>query len=230
MEKINRQFEIDRPHGTCRLYRWCIGYKFRGMAGETGSLEGKKVLDLCCGSGMISEYYARAGAEIKGVDLSDEAIARARERKEKYGFTAEFASGDATELDEADMSYDIVSVHDGLHHLKDPFEAVSEMCRIARETVVIVEPARSPVTRLAVKLGISTDYEGDDYVYRFTAGELVFFLKKQGFRDVTVRRYMMYYPHEPGILFRILSIPVLFQLSTVFFYAVNLLFSSAAVR
>ena len=39
-------------------------------------IKGLSVLDICCGSGMVSEYYAREGAEVTETDISPECVER----------------------------------------------------------------------------------------------------------------------------------------------------------
>jgi ubiquinone/menaquinone biosynthesis C-methylase UbiE len=217
------QFEIERPHGAGRMYNFLISYKVRQAVEKLPfDISGLTVLDVCCGSGMISEYYSGRGAHVTGMDLSPEAIDRAKTRARKYNFQAEFRVGDATRLPFSDKSFDIVSVHDGLHHLEDPKRTVMEMTRVARKGIIIIEPARALITRLSVLLGISTDYEEvGNYVYRFKAAELRAWLRSAGIKNIRGRRYIMYYPHQPGKLFRILDRQPWFSLAGSFFYVLN---------
>ena len=57
---------------------------------ELGDVSGKKILHLQCHFGMDSLSLARMGAEVTGVDLSDEAIAEARHLNEQLGLNAKF--------------------------------------------------------------------------------------------------------------------------------------------
>ena len=43
-----------------------------------GSLAGKKVLDVGCGGGILSESMARGGADVTGIDLADKSLKVAR--------------------------------------------------------------------------------------------------------------------------------------------------------
>ena len=130
---------------------------------------------------------------------------------------------DVTNLPFADNSFDIVSVHDGLHHLENPKRAVEEMGRVAKGAVIIIEPAKALITRISVRLGISTDYEGADFVYRFKENEMRQWLKKAGIRKVISRRYIMYYPHQPGRFFRIFDNKVSFFIAKTTFQLLNIL-------
>lgn len=225
ISRDNKEFEINRPHNAGRLYNFLINYKFqKALEVLPFPIKGLSVLDICCGSGMISEYYAKKGAKVSGIDLSPEAIGRASIRSKRYDFQAEFRIADSTNLPFPDNSFDIVSVHDGLHHLNNPKKAVKEMARLARKGVIIIEPAKALITELSILLGVSLRYEGADFVYRFKKDELTSWLKEFGIKKVLVKRYIMYYPHKPGRFFRIFDNVVLFYIVKKIFEIVNMLF------
>ena len=62
--------EIDIAYSTLKADLW----------GALGELDGKRVLDLGCGSGWLSWLMAERGAEVTGIDGSGELLAMARER------------------------------------------------------------------------------------------------------------------------------------------------------
>ncbi len=57
---------------------------------EVGDVKGKKMLHLQCHFGMDSLDWARRGAEVTGVDLSDEAIKEAKQLNDELGLKAKF--------------------------------------------------------------------------------------------------------------------------------------------
>jgi 2-polyprenyl-3-methyl-5-hydroxy-6-metoxy-1,4-benzoquinol methylase len=74
-----------------------------------GDVAGKSILHLQCHFGQDSLSLARMGADVVGVDLSDAAIAAARELNEELGLTAEFVESDVLELiGKLDRRFDIV--------------------------------------------------------------------------------------------------------------------------
>jgi SAM-dependent methyltransferase len=203
-EECDREFEITRPHNCGRLYQFLIEYKLRaGLNMLDLQLGGRSVLEVCCGSGMMSETFAHAGAAVTASDFSPAAIGRARERARRYRFSATFLVADAENLPFPDRSFDIVAVHDGLHHLEEPRRAISEMARVARQAVLILDPARATLTRLAVLLGAAVDIEAaGNEVKRIVPREVAAALRKAGYRNVRWRRTLMYYPHQPFGWFR----------------------------
>ncbi len=95
---------------------------------------------------------------------------------------------DAENLDYADGSIDVVIVHAGLHHCYSPHRALLEMYRVARKTAVAFESRDSLLMRIAVRLGLTMDYEVDsvtpdgkggvaetgvpNFIYRWTEREV----------------------------------------------------------
>ena len=77
--------------------------------GEVGDVRGKKLLHLQCHFGMDTLSWARLGAEVTGVDFSEEAIEMARGLSEELGIPARFICSDIYELEHIlDEDFDIV--------------------------------------------------------------------------------------------------------------------------
>ena len=64
---------------------------------EIGPVEGKRLLHLLCRFGLDSLSWARLGAEVTGVDISQKAIALARRLAEDCGLAARFHRGEVFE-------------------------------------------------------------------------------------------------------------------------------------
>jgi 2-polyprenyl-3-methyl-5-hydroxy-6-metoxy-1,4-benzoquinol methylase len=224
-EALDPEFETRRPHGCGRLYEFLIRHKFRtGMAVLGLDVSGCSVLEVCCGSGLMTEDLARLGARVTGTDVSIRALARARDRAQRYGFQAEFQPAAAEDLPFRDRSFDVVAVHDGLHHLEEPVLAIREMARVARQGVLILEPARASLTRVAVRLGLAEEVEeAGNRVQRLVPKEVAASLREAGFRDVSWRRTLMYYPHKPFGWFRWFDPTPCFGLFRAGFWGANLL-------
>jgi 2-polyprenyl-3-methyl-5-hydroxy-6-metoxy-1,4-benzoquinol methylase len=104
-------------------------YEFAARLCQAG-----RVADVCCGTGYGSEILSRTAAAVRGVDLSEEAIASARGR---YGDDEAgkltFESGDALEFLRAAGAgeFDMVVCFEGLEHVQDASAVVTEMARLA---------------------------------------------------------------------------------------------------
>lgn len=230
-ESVDAEEEITRPRGYPRPVRYLLEFKLRrglDLLWKTASADGfasETVLVICCGSGMESEFLARRGFRVTSLDISYEAVARARERCRRYGFPCTLLVGDAEQLPFLDSSFDFVFVHDGLHHLSDAYRGVREMLRVARRAVVIAEPADAALTRLAVRLGISGEYEeAGNFVYRLDPGRLARIFAAAGMQRWAMRRDLVYYQPWTFRFYRWFDSTPMFRLFQVFFLASNALF------
>ena len=170
-------------------------------------------LTVCGGSGMDAEFLAREGARVVASDLSLGAARRTRERARRYGLDITPIVADVERLPFADGTFDLVLVHDGLHHLERPELGLAEMARVARQWVSVTEPARATITAIAVRAGLALDREeAGNAVARLSTSEVVDILRSAGFRPLVAKRYAMYYKHEPGTASRALSRRPIFPL------------------
>ncbi len=89
-------------------------------------VEGKRVLEVGCGTGLVLEPLARIASSAVGIDLSEGMLQKARER----GLTVHQAS--ATALPFSDNSFDTVLSFKVLAHIEEIRQAVSEAVRVTR--------------------------------------------------------------------------------------------------
>jgi ubiquinone/menaquinone biosynthesis C-methylase UbiE len=145
---------------------------------------------------------------VVSTDISLGAARRAAERGRRFGVPLIPLVADVERLPFADRSFDLVFVHDGLHHLEDPMVGLREMARVARRAVSVNEPARASATRTAVRLGLSVEHEeAGNRVARMSMPEIEEVLRGAGFEIGRAERYAMLYRHEPGGPTRLLSRP-----------------------
>ena len=90
--------------------------------------QGVRVLDACCGPGMLAAEAARRGAKAVGIDFSEAFLEIARTRVSRVPFQR----GDAQALDFDDESFDAVVCGFGVIHLPEPGRALSEFQRVVR--------------------------------------------------------------------------------------------------
>lgn len=118
----------------------------------------KRALDLCCGPGHFTGFLATYfGCEkVKGVDLSDAMLHRARENAVSAGLSqvAEFQKGDVTNLDHCDSkSFDVVTFMNGAHHLNslaDVTQVLMEAERVATSEglIMVMDPVRQKTDKI----------------------------------------------------------------------------------
>lgn len=93
---------------------------------------GKHVLEVGVGLGADHEQWARAGAELTGVDLTLRAIQKTRHRLTQAGLRSDLAVADAENLPFAANSFDVVYSYGVIHHSPDTPRAAQELLRVLK--------------------------------------------------------------------------------------------------
>lgn len=92
---------------------------------SVGSLAGKKVLDVGCGGGILSEAMARSGAQVTGIDLADKSLKIAKLHGLESGVKVEYRKVPVEQLAaEQPGQYDVVTCMEMLEHVPDPASIV----------------------------------------------------------------------------------------------------------
>ena len=92
---------------------------------------GKKVLEIGCGLGTDTINFARAGAQVTAVDLSEASLALARRRAELFGLDITVYQGNAEELTSfvPVETYDLVYSFGVIHHTPHPRRVIEAVRR-----------------------------------------------------------------------------------------------------
>ena len=99
---------------------------FANMAVALALPAGSRLLDVGCGSGWLSEYFARLGYEVTGIDISPELIDIARQRTACVPYDVDhetplvcrFLVHDAESAPLPEV-FDAAFCYDSLHHFED---------------------------------------------------------------------------------------------------------------
>ena len=92
---------------------------------------GKKILDIGCGGGFLTNALAQVGHDAVGVDLSNNSlkIAQAKDATQR----ALYIQADALHLPFPEKSFDVVCAMDLLEHVEQPAEVIREASRVLKE-------------------------------------------------------------------------------------------------
>lgn len=103
----------------------------RFIVKNLGNLKGKKLLDLGCGAGENSVYFALQGANCVATDYSPGMLETAQLLARKYQVEIETKCINAEEIEFPDNSFDCVYAANLLHHVR-PETALQEMHRVCK--------------------------------------------------------------------------------------------------
>ena len=99
-------------------------------------LEGKAVLDVGCGAGLLAEPLARLGGKVTGVDAAEELIAAARQHSAGMGLDIDYRCGTVEDLD---GRFDLVTSMEVIEHVADPAAFVKALAaRLAADGLLIM--------------------------------------------------------------------------------------------
>ncbi len=105
------------------------GYPLLSGLIDYEALKGKKILDIACGAGWSTEQFARAGADVTAIDITEKAVDLTKKRFEIYGLKGDILVADAENLPFPDNHFDYVLAWGCLMHTPDTQKAIDEIYR-----------------------------------------------------------------------------------------------------
>lgn len=92
----------------------------------------QRVLDVGCGNGYVLSRYAKEGAEVYGIDVTQTGIELCRRRFALNSLDGNFLVGSAEDLPYPSNTFDVVCSMGVLHHTPDTERAVGEVFRVLK--------------------------------------------------------------------------------------------------
>ena len=100
---------------------------------QHSAIGGKKILDIGCGGGILSEAMARDGAEVTGIDMSQKALTVARLHAEEAGITLDYRHTSAEQHAATHAGeYDAVTCLELLEHVPDPASLIQAAAQLVK--------------------------------------------------------------------------------------------------
>lgn len=100
---------------------------------ERSPLAEKRVVDIGCGGGILSEAMALRGAKVTGIDMGEEPLNVARLHQLESGAKVEYFQTTAEELaDDQEGYYDVVTCLEMLEHVPNPASVVRACARLCK--------------------------------------------------------------------------------------------------
>jgi len=100
---------------------------------RSGRLEGRNVLDVGCGGGLLAEAMARKGARVTGLDMATELLKVAELHALETGVAVRYLlqSAEQHAVDHAG-GYDVVTCMEMLEHVPEPAQVVVALAALVR--------------------------------------------------------------------------------------------------
>ena len=201
VRKIIRAYDDPLVRAYCWARFWILRQRFLDEIGQYLPERGR-VLDLGCGFGLFSLYYAsvRPGLRLEGFDRNPRRIAMARAAAQKLGLgNVRYEAGDVMDF-RAGEAFDAAYMLDIIHHI--PEEAVrpllEQVAKIlsAGGRLLIKDVDRRPAYKRWFTHALDKVMDPGTPVRYWDAEELTRLLDEVGF---TVHRHLMVdilpYPH-----------------------------------
>ena len=100
---------------------------------DRAGLKDKRVLDIGCGGGILTEAMAALGADVTGIDLGEAPLAVAKLHLKESGGKVDYRRVSAEDLArEQPGAYDVVTCLEMLEHVPDPASSVAACANLVK--------------------------------------------------------------------------------------------------
>ena len=126
---------------------------------EKVGIAGKAIVDIGCGGGILAESMARAGAIVKGIDLSDKALRVAQLHSLESGIKVDYERIAAEDLAARNpASFDLVTCMEMLEHVPDPRSSVSACATLAKSGANVFFSTINRIPKAYLQAVIGAEY------------------------------------------------------------------------
>ncbi|CAN5252189.1 class I SAM-dependent methyltransferase [soil metagenome] len=114
-------------------FLWCPEGLTEGDAGLLGPVEGRRIIEVGCGSAPCARWLRSRGASVVGTDLSARMLAHAQATATSTGIDVPLVQADACALPFADASFDLAcSAFGAVPFVADSARLMAEVARVLR--------------------------------------------------------------------------------------------------
>ena len=170
-----------------KVFRRPMFTRYVYTLGALGGLDGKRILDVGCGSGRYAVELARGGAQVVGIDFSEEMLNMARERARAANVEEKttFVSGDFVQWAKDQQEHFDASFAMGVLDYIDDASGFIKMMADISDVVMASFPTPTPVRMPLRKIRYSVR---NCPVYFYWRREIEGFFVAAGLPQLDVRR------------------------------------------
>lgn len=106
---------------------------------QAQGLDGKRLLDIGCGGGILTEALAQRGARVTGIDMAERSLEVARMHLHESKLEIEYEQSTAEAFaDRHAGEFDVVTCLEMLEHVPEPASAVAAAAHLLRPDGVLI--------------------------------------------------------------------------------------------
>jgi SAM-dependent methyltransferase len=181
-----------QPVGSREFFEELDQYRFEKLAYlpavvDFAGFAGRRLVEVGCGIGTDVVRFARGGARVAGVDLSETAVRLAKTNLALSGAQGSVLIGDGAALPLGDGSVDVVYAHGVLQYAADPRRIVEEAQRVLRpggKAIFMVYNRLSWLMALSRVMNVGLEHADAPGLRLYSIGEFRQLLR--GFRHTTI--------------------------------------------
>lgn len=102
------------------------------------NIKGKKILDIGCGTGHLSQKLNKEGAQVTGIDISQKMLDKACAKRDKLGLDIEYKNMDVYNLKFEDGTFDYVFSMAAFEFIEDMENAFESIKRLLKDDGIII--------------------------------------------------------------------------------------------
>ena len=183
----------DHPVGSREFFDDLDDYRFDKLhylpkLVDFSAFAGQRLLEVGCGIGTDLVRFAKGGARVTGIDLSQTAIDLARKNFALNGVAPEeLRVGNGESLPHGDGSFDVVYAHGVIQYTADPAQLIRECHRVLKHggtAIFMVYNRVSWLNALSKVMKVALEHEDAPVLKKFSMAEFRELLKP--FRQSTI--------------------------------------------
>ena len=141
------------------------------------------VLELACGTGLVSERIAGSVKMLEATDFSEDMIRKAKEKA--HSCRLHFSVQDATTLPYAPETFDAVIISNALHVMPSPDKALSEIARVLKSSGILIAPTFTMADTFLGKMQMRImELSGFKVFHKWSSDAYLKYLNASGFKAI----------------------------------------------